>query len=42
MFIEDIMMFDQVVEVIECFCLFLLCDGGDCLLIDVEDGIVKL
>ncbi|HDK9222816.1 NifU family protein [Staphylococcus aureus] len=39
---EDTTMFDQVAEVIERLRPFLLRDGGDCLLIDVEDGIVKL
>ena len=35
-------MFDQVAEVIERLRPFLLRDGGDCTLVDVEDGIVKL
>ncbi|HHJ5087510.1 TPA: NifU family protein, partial [Staphylococcus aureus] len=39
---EDTTMFDQVAEVIERLRPFLLRDGGDCSLIDVEDGIVKL
>ncbi|HDB6258518.1 TPA: NifU family protein [Staphylococcus aureus] len=39
---EDTTMFDQVAEVIERLRPFLLRDGGDCSLIEVEDGIVKL
>lgn len=38
---QDIM-FQQVDEVIEKLRPFLLRDGGDCELVDVEDGIVKL
>ena len=34
-------MFDQVAEVIERLRPFLLRDGGDCTLVDVEDGIVS-
>ena len=37
---ENPTMFDQVAEVIER--LRPLRDGGDCTLVDVEDGIVKL
>ena len=39
---ENPTMFDQVAEVIERLRPFLLRDGGDCTLVDVEDGIVKL
>ena len=39
---ENVTMFDQVAEVIEKLRPFLLRDGGDCSLVDVEDGIVKL
>ena len=39
---ENATMFDQVAEVIERLRPFLLRDGGDCTLVDVEDGIVKL
>ncbi|RXK18104.1 NifU family protein [Macrococcus sp. DPC7161] len=35
-------MFDAVNEVLEKLRPFLLRDGGDCELVDVEDGIVKL
>lgn len=35
-------MFEQVDEVIEKLRPFLLRDGGDCELVDVEDGVVKL
>ncbi|MBL4954852.1 NifU family protein [Neobacillus sp. YIM B02564] len=35
-------MFEQVSEVLDKLRPFLLRDGGDCELIDVEDGIVKL
>ena len=35
-------MFDQVNEVLEKLRPFLLRDGGDVELVDVEDGIVKL
>lgn len=38
---QDIM-FQQVDDVIEKLRPFLLRDGGDCELVDVEDGIVKL
>ncbi len=38
---QDIM-YQQVDEVIEKLRPFLLRDGGDCELVDVEDGIVKL
>ncbi|APH03810.1 NifU family protein [Metabacillus sp. HB246100] len=34
--------FDQVQEVLDKLRPFLLRDGGDCELVDVEDGIVKL
>ncbi|MBD8016315.1 MULTISPECIES: NifU family protein [Planococcaceae] len=33
---------DQVMEVLDKLRPFLLRDGGDCELVDVEDGIVKL
>ena len=39
---EQQTMFDQVNEVLEKLRPFLLRDGGDCELVDVEDGIVKL
>ncbi|EGQ3232769.1 NifU family protein [Staphylococcus pseudintermedius] len=39
---ENATMYDQVTEVIEKLRPFLLRDGGDCELVDVEDGIVKL
>ena len=39
---ENATMFDQVAEVIERLRPFLLRDGGDCTLVDVEDGIDKL
>jgi len=35
-------MFEQVSEVLDKLRPFLLRDGGDCELVDVEDGIVKL
>lgn len=35
-------MYNQVKEVIDKLRPFLLRDGGDCELIDVEDGVVKL
>lgn len=35
-------MFEEVDEVIEKLRPFLLRDGGDCELVDVEDGVVKL
>ncbi|MBY8910986.1 NifU family protein, partial [Salinicoccus roseus] len=35
-------MFEQVDEVLDKLRPFLLRDGGDCELVDVEDGIVKL
>ena len=38
---ENPTMFDQVAEVIERLRPFLLRDGGDCTLVDVEDGIVS-
>ncbi|ATD30896.1 NifU family protein [Macrococcoides bohemicum] len=39
---EQQTMFDAVNEVLEKLRPFLLRDGGDCELVDVEDGIVKL
>ncbi|ELJ9070450.1 NifU family protein [Staphylococcus pseudintermedius] len=39
---ENATIYDQVAEVIEKLRPFLLRDGGDCELVDVEDGIVKL
>ncbi|WP_105965159.1 NifU family protein [Staphylococcus chromogenes] len=39
---ENATMYDQVAEVIDKLRPFLLRDGGDCELVDVEDGIVKL
>ncbi|EMH2351335.1 NifU family protein [Staphylococcus pseudintermedius] len=39
---ENATMYDQVAEVIEKLRPFLLRDGGDCELVDVEGGIVKL
>ncbi|WP_420907989.1 NifU family protein [Macrococcus armenti] len=39
---EQQTMFDQVNEVLDKLRPFLLRDGGDCELVDVEDGIVKL
>ncbi|KFE41422.1 NifU family protein [Staphylococcus agnetis] len=39
---ENATMYDQVAEVIEKLRPFLLRDGGDCELVDVDDGIVKL
>ncbi|RIM27413.1 NifU family protein [Staphylococcus chromogenes] len=39
---ENATMYDKVAEVIEKLRPFLLRDGGDCELVDVEDGIVKL
>lgn len=39
---EDQKMFKQVLEVLDKLRPFLLRDGGDCELVDVEDGIVKL
>jgi len=33
---------DQVQEVLDKLRPFLLRDGGDCVLVDVEDGVVKL
>ncbi|QBP40549.1 MULTISPECIES: NifU family protein [Paenisporosarcina] len=38
----DTMMTDQVQEVLDKLRPFLLRDGGDCELVDIEDGIVKL
>lgn len=35
-------MLDQVQEVLDKLRPFLLRDGGDCELVDVEDGVVKL
>jgi Fe-S cluster biogenesis protein NfuA len=35
-------MISQVQEVLDKFRTFLLRDGGDCELVDVEDGVVKL
>lgn len=35
-------MFEQVSEVLDKLRPFLLRDGGDCQLVDVEDGVVKL
>lgn len=39
---EDQGMYEQVQEVLDKLRPFLLRDGGDCELVDVEDGIVKL
>lgn len=39
---EENEMFEQVLEVLDKLRPFLLRDGGDCELVDVEDGIVKL
>ncbi|PTH73749.1 NifU family protein [Staphylococcus agnetis] len=39
---ENATMYGQVAEVIEKLRPFLLRDGGDCELVDVDDGIVKL
>lgn len=39
---EQMAMLDQVQEVLDKLRPFLLRDGGDCELVDVEDGIVKL
>ncbi|HLG26619.1 MAG: NifU family protein [Paenisporosarcina sp.] len=38
----DTMMNEQVQEVLDKLRPFLLRDGGDCELVDIEDGIVKL
>ncbi|MGI2329284.1 NifU family protein [Planococcus sp. YIM B11945] len=38
----EAMMENQVMEVLDKLRPFLLRDGGDCELVDVEDGIVKL
>ncbi|RNF39292.1 NifU family protein [Planococcus salinus] len=38
----EALMEDQVMEVLDKLRPFLLRDGGDCELVDVEDGIVKL
>jgi Fe-S cluster biogenesis protein NfuA len=38
----EAMMEDQVMEVLDKLRPFLLRDGGDCELVDIEDGIVKL
>jgi Fe-S cluster biogenesis protein NfuA len=35
-------MFEQVQEVLDKLRPFLLRDGGDCELVDIEDGVVKL
>jgi Fe-S cluster biogenesis protein NfuA len=42
MIMEDNEMLDQVQEVLDKLRPYLLRDGGDCELVDVEDGIVKL
>jgi len=39
---EEREMFDQVQDVLDKLRPFLLRDGGDCQLVDVEDGIVRL
>lgn len=39
---EEQNLFDKVQEVLDKLRPFLLRDGGDCELVDVEDGIVKL
>jgi Fe-S cluster biogenesis protein NfuA len=39
---EDQAMLEQVQEVLDKLRPYLLRDGGDCELVDVEDGIVKL
>lgn len=39
---EDIKLVEQVQEVLDKLRPYLLRDGGDCELVDVEDGIVKL
>lgn len=38
----EAMMEEQVMEVLDKLRPFLLRDGGDCELVDIEDGIVKL
>ncbi|MDN7243597.1 NifU family protein [Planococcus sp. N028] len=38
----EALMEDQVMEVLDKLRPFLLRDGGDCELVDIEDGIVKL
>ena len=38
----EAMMEDQVMEILDKLRPFLLRDGGDCELVDIEDGIVKL
>lgn len=38
----EVEMKDQVQEVLDKLRPFLLRDGGDCELVDIEDGIVKL
>jgi Fe-S cluster biogenesis protein NfuA len=40
--LEELDMKEQVQEVLDKLRPFLLRDGGDCQLVDVEDGIVKL
>jgi Fe-S cluster biogenesis protein NfuA len=42
MIMEDNEMLEQVQEVIDKLRPYLLRDGGDCELVDVDDGIVKL
>lgn len=37
----EVEMKEQVQEVLDKFCLFLFCDGGDCEFVDVDEGIVK-
>ena len=39
---KDQAMYDQVMEVLDKLRPFLQRDGGDCELVDVEDGVVKL
>jgi Fe-S cluster biogenesis protein NfuA len=39
---RDEIMYDQVMEVLDKLRPFLQRDGGDCELVDVEDGVVKL
>ncbi|MFC4775578.1 NifU family protein [Paenibacillus sp. GCM10023252] len=40
--IQDTTMYDEVLDVLDKLRPFLQRDGGDCELVDVEDGIVKL
>jgi Fe-S cluster biogenesis protein NfuA len=40
--VKDEAMYDQVMEVLDKLRPFLQRDGGDCELVDVEDGVVKL